>query len=235
MRCLYVATDPDAALTQALLELGHNVCTVPPGEALWAITEDPYRVIVYDQAENDIKHFAACAMARREACMLLAVLDHATVDARIALLKAGADSCMNRPLSFLELEALLGAFLRRQALAKQVADPVMKTARLRSGSDNPQESALILHRNQHKVTYRQREISVSSREFKLLILFAESTNHLLDRQTLRQYLWNDSSEPNPALMDAAILRLRRKLSGSPVQLQTVRNVGYRLTGAFRIQ
>jgi|GEM_PF-1215180 len=230
MRALYIAQYRDASLLRALEEMGWSVESVTPPEALWAITEgEGLTTVIYDDVE-DVLHFSACAKARPNDCMMLAIVSAAATALRVPLLRAGADFCMNRPLSFRELQALVQAFSRRQSrgVGADHRNPTVPADR--QAAIDP----LIMDRRACRATYRTTRIALSLREFSLLILLAERVGAPLDRDLIWRDVWNADSELRSDVIDLAISRLRRKLVHAPVEIVAVRTVGYCLRGAVRI-
>lgn len=75
-------------------------------------------------------------------------------------------------------------------------------------------------------------ICLSGREFELLTRLLDAEGEVVDRRTLLEDIWGES-EGTPAVLDATVHRLRRKLEKDPADprlLTTVRGVGYRLEG-----
>jgi DNA-binding response OmpR family regulator len=231
MRALYVGIRHDSALVKALDEIGCKVDKVDPASASWALVENPhYAIIVYEQPERQISDFLICVGAKPANAMMLVIPQDDRAQTRVALLRAGADRCMARPLSFVELEALLQAHLRRHMSGHSTRHGVVVDARSadRSGSD------LMIDLQARRVTAGQRVFSLTSSEYRLLALLADAEGKTLDRPFIWQQLWGDKAEMSGAAVDAAALRLRRKLAQSSAEILTVRGVGYRLSGRFRI-
>jgi DNA-binding response OmpR family regulator len=195
---------------------------------LWAIAEETYQIIVYERAEAEPTIFYACAAASPPGTLLLAILGEDSKDARVALLKAGADFCLARPISLFELEAIVRTFFRR---LKNNAGDMACLKR----PEEPAPAPLILHSRSRRVTWRHRTLQLSGREIALLELFIRSAGAAVSRTSLWREVWGEAQEPHPQSIDLAISRLRRKLSSCQVELASVRNFGYRIVGHFTIE
>ncbi|MGH8443837.1 MAG: hypothetical protein ACREVL_01165, partial [Solimonas sp.] len=117
MRTLYIAEHPDAHLRQALRQAGHALHSLEPDEAGWAIAESRHQVIVYDVGAPDLSRLRRWHALRPPHAVLLAVIGEHSEAAVSEVLRAGADACLRRPLSLLELEARMQALLRRAVLS----------------------------------------------------------------------------------------------------------------------
>jgi DNA-binding response OmpR family regulator len=82
----------------------------------------------------------------------------------------------------------------------------------------------------HVVTGAGRPLGLTAREFAILEILMRRSPSLVGRLTIAQQAWSDESEAvGSNTIDVHIGHLRRKLSGSGVNLATVRGQGYRLT------
>jgi DNA-binding response OmpR family regulator len=218
MRGLYIAAHHDPALLRALAECGYKITAIVPAETSWALTEDAgYLAIIHDSNAVGVDPIVECADLKADSCMLLAVLPADALDARrVALLRAGADACLRRPISFVELEAILQAFHRR-------------------GSQAVQAAALLIDRSAHRASYLDQSIALSPQQFRLLRALADMAGRPLDRVSIWKQVWSEAVELNPKAIDIAVSRLRNKLTACSVEIIGVRGAGYRLDGRFRIR
>jgi DNA-binding response OmpR family regulator len=232
MRGLYIAAHHDPALLRALAECGYKITAIVPAETSWALTEDAgYLAIIHDSNAVGVDPIVECADLKADSCMLLAVLPADALDARrVALLRAGADACLRRPISFVELEAILQAFHRRGSQAVQAA-PLLNGG----GGSNAETAALLIDRSAHRASYLDQSIALSPQQFRLLRALADMAGRPLDRVSIWKQVWSEAVELNPKAIDIAVSRLRNKLTACSVEIIGVRGAGYRLDGRFRIR
>ena len=130
---------------------------------------------------------------------------------RVKGLKLGADDYLVKPFDVTELLARVEAVLRRynKADKKIVVDDVEidTEARRVARAGNP--------------------VPLTSKEFDLLMLFAENRNVALFRENLYERVWDDEYYANSRTLDLHVQRLRKKL-GWEKNLVAVYKVGYRL-------
>jgi two-component system OmpR family response regulator len=77
-----------------------------------------------------------------------------------------------------------------------------------------------------RVTYRDRELSLTPREFAMLELFMRRPGEVLPRFELLEHVWDGSYENRSNVIEVYVGYLRDKLDHDAIE--TVRGVGYRL-------
>jgi DNA-binding response OmpR family regulator len=135
---------------------------------------------------------------------------------RVAGLDAGADDYLAKPFSFDELLARIRAVLRRRQPA--AAEEELTFADLR------------LNPNTHEVFRGDRLVSLTAREFELLLLFMQHPRQVLTRDTLYDRIWGYDFGGESNIIEVYIRYIRSKLEeeGEARLIQTVRGVGYAL-------
>lgn len=89
---------------------------------------------------------------------------------------------------------------------------------------------LTLDLTSRQVLEGDRPLTLSGREFELLLHLLEARGRVVSREELLEAIWGDG-QGGSAVLDATVHRLRRKLAEvvpSPDLVETVRGVGYRL-------
>ncbi len=136
---------------------------------------------------------------------------------RVGGLQLGADDYVVKPFSPAELIARVDAVLRRTGRA---AGPERALA-----FEN-----LHIDIVGHRVTRDGEEISLTQREFDLLLFLARHPGQVFSRDQLMEAVWQYSFYTDTATVTVHVRRLRSKLErdpASPRWLQTVWGVGYR--------
>ena len=82
----------------------------------------------------------------------------------------------------------------------------------------------------HTVTVDGQEISLTPREFELLLYVAQNKNIALSRQQILSSVWNFDYYGDARTVDTHIKNLRMKLGDHGSALKTVRGRGYKLEG-----
>ena len=130
---------------------------------------------------------------------------------RVKGLKLGADDYLIKPFDVTELLARVEAVLRRYNKSEK---------KLTVGEIERDMEA-------RRVTRSGNPVPLTSKEFDLLMLFAENRNVALFRENLYEKVWDDEYYANSRTLDLHVQRLRRKL-GWEKNLVAVYKVGYRL-------
>ncbi|MBQ4813942.1 DNA-binding response regulator [Pseudoalteromonas luteoviolacea] len=155
-------------------------------------------------------HFAGAII------MLTALVDD--ID-EVTGLEVGADDYLCKPLKPRVLLAHIRAQLRRQSsLQEQHKD-------LRVVCDG----SLQLDWRNRSVSYLNEEVTLSSAEFELLWVLAQSAGSIISRDSLHRKIFNLEYDAMDRSIDLRISRLRKKLGDDPKQpqvIKTIRNKGY---------
>jgi DNA-binding response OmpR family regulator len=136
---------------------------------------------------------------------------------RVAGLQLGADDYVVKPFSPAELIARVDAVLRRTTT---------------SGGTEHALSFENLHIDVtgHRVTRDGEEISLTQREFDLLLFLARHPGQVFSRDQLMEAVWHYSFYTDTATVTVHVRRLRAKLEREPSMprwLETVWGIGYR--------
>jgi len=134
---------------------------------------------------------------------------------RIAGLDAGADDYLVKPFDFGELLARLRALQRRPTASQP--------PRLMVGDVEFDPAT-------HQALVRGQTPSLTSTEFGILEILMRRSPNVVDRRSIAQHVWDNEADAFGAnTIDGPRTRLRAKLAGAGVRIETVRGVGYRIT------
>lgn len=148
-----------------------------------------------------------------------------TVD-RIVGLELGADDYVSKPFDPRELLARVKSVIRRYHRDREAtAAPtdVVTADRLHFAGYTLDLAARQLR------DHGQTEISLTSMEFDLLVIFAQRPNRVLSRDQLLNLTQHRDWDPFDRSIDIRIARLRRKIepdSNKPSIIRTIRSAGY---------
>lgn len=135
---------------------------------------------------------------------------------RVEGLDAGADDYISKPFGMMELAARIRALLRRTAGAPE-------TAEYRVGP-------LYLCPERHEIRVNGEDVTLTYKEFALLCLLCENRGRVLTRDLLMDRVWGLGAEPENRTLDVHIRTLRAKLGEAGAYIETIRGVGYRMSG-----
>jgi len=224
MRVLLVEDEPSAAhvLAKGLREQAYAVDVAGDGEtALFQVATIDYDAVILDVMLPRRDGFEVCRTIRHSGCgvPILMVTARDAVDARIEGLDCGADDYLIKPFDFGELLARLRALIRRGAQPRL-------PERLTVG-------ALTLDTRSRRLELRQREVSLTAREYALLEYLVRRAGDVVSRADIAEHVWDEHYDPMSNVVDVYVQRLRRKLDRPGVEsiIRTRRGEGYQLTAA----
>jgi len=132
------------------------------------------------------------------------------VQERVAGLNAGADDYLTKPFAMPELDARIGALLRRTASGTGV----------NLGNTSLSSSSLTL-------TVGSMAATLTEHEARILELMMRTPERVFSRADIESHLYGWET-PNSNSVEVRISQLRKKLEGvdSDLRIRTIRNVGY---------
>jgi DNA-binding response OmpR family regulator len=173
-------------------------------------------LIVLDIMMPELDGLSVCREIRKTSNVPVIILTARGEDIdRIIGLEIGADDYMAKPFNPRELVARVKAVLRR-AQGEREAPEVIEVGNLRIDAAS------------REVTMSGQEIHLRAKEFELLSAFAQHKGTVLDRERLLRLVWGADYYGDTRTIDVHVAWLREKLGGSPVKIQTVWGVGYKL-------
>ncbi|PKO89522.1 MAG: DNA-binding response regulator [Betaproteobacteria bacterium HGW-Betaproteobacteria-12] len=133
-----------------------------------------------------------------------------SVEERIKGLDLGADDYLAKPFVLAELEARLKALLRRSA----GQTPVVRLGELAFDTVSRQPSV------------RGQPLALTTRELAVLEALLGRIGRPLARDALFEKVFSLEQDVRPEAIEIYVCRLRKKLDGSGVRIDTVRGLGY---------
>ncbi|MHC5269072.1 response regulator transcription factor [Enterococcus sp. LJL98] len=143
---------------------------------------------------------------------------------RILGLEIGADDYLAKPFSPREVLARMKAIFRR-----------MEPRHAEEKTMNEGEKTLVVGDIQadlatYQVTVAGQPVILTPKEFELLTYFMRRKNHVIDRDTLLNQIWNFDFDGQTRIVDVHISHLREKIEPNPKTPQyllTIRGFGYK--------
>lgn len=133
-------------------------------------------------------------------------------------LDLGADDYVTKPFGMMELVSRVKAVLRR---SRKGAAPV---------GDKIELGKILMDVRRHEVTVEGDPVTLTLKEFELLKRMMQNPDIVLTRDRLLEDIWGYDFDGETRTVDVHVRTLRQKLHGAGEQIQTVRGVGYRISG-----
>ncbi len=130
---------------------------------------------------------------------------------RVSSLHEGADDFLAKPFELAELEARLMALIRR---ARGVDHPRLACGPL--SYDTGTKGFVLAHE----------PLTLSPREHSALRALIQRSGEPLSKQELLDRVFSDDQDVQPEAIEVLVHRLRKRLAQSPVQIATLRGLGY---------
>ncbi|HTQ02799.1 MAG TPA: response regulator transcription factor [Polyangiaceae bacterium] len=219
MNVLVVEDDVALAslLERVFAEEGHNVSvSTSLAKADAALANSPFDLVVLDWMLPDGDGLALCArlQGRKPPLAVVMLTARGEVQDRVTGLRVGADDYIKKPF---EIEELLA---RVEAVCRRVNQGWVS----RFGS-------LEIDRRTQLVHADGRRLSLTAREYALLVRLADAPDECVTRAQLLADVWNVSFDPGSGVLDVHLSRLREKLEGCSWMIETVRGQGLKLRTA----
>ncbi len=211
--------EDDQMLSEFLLNLlvgeGYEVEIACNGPSVLAKVDDDLNLLLLDLNLPELDGLSVLHQLRPRFAQLsiLVLTARNRSEGLLPALDNGADDCLLKPFSYLELLARIRVLLRRHA-------PVLEST--------SQCADLVLHRKHVSVKRGARRIDLTQREFALLEYLMRTPEIPVSRATLLKELWGTACEPSTNVVDVYMKYVRDKvdLPGLPRLVRTVRGTGY---------
>lgn len=207
-------------LIKAFLERGgYAVAAVSFGEeALGWLGRERAKLMLLDIMLPGMDGFALCDKVRKENNIPIIILSACTEkEDQMNGFSLGADDYVEKPVDMDILLAKIGALIRRNYELKR------QNTVIHSGG-------LIIDKDAKQVTLDGKTLSMTVKEYELLLLFVENPGKVLRKEYLFNRIWGADSFSENQTLTVHIKMLRDKIekdSRQPKRIQTVWGVGYK--------
>lgn len=203
---------------------GHAVVSAADGEeALEVYRRTRPDLVVLDLMLPKVSGLEVCRRIQAERRVPLIMLTaRGEEEDRIVGLGLGADDYVIKPFSPRELAARVGAVLRRTGEATELA----------AGTPLVFDD-LRIDPATREVTVGEEPVTLTAREFDLLLYMASHPRRVFTRDQLMEAVWGYAFSADTSTVTVHVRRLREKLETDPARpryLQTVWGIGYRFGG-----
>ena len=182
-----------------------------------------YDLVLLDLMLPGLDGFSVCRKLRETMDIPILMVTARTQDVdKIRGLGFGADDYIEKPFSPAVLVARVKAHLAQyRRLKPQRKEDTVLTA-----------GALRIDTGSHSASVDGKPLSLTNKEYELLLFLARHPNQVFSREDLYEIIWGLESMGDNITVAVHVNRLREKIEKDPSRpqlIQTVWGVGYRLT------
>ena len=226
-RILVIEDDKDIArlVELHLKDAGHDVIVSHDGKAgLELALSNPYDLVILDLLLPGVDGLEICRRMRAASSYtpILMLTAKSTELDRVLGLEIGADDYLTKPFAIRELLARVKALFRREEALRSEASQDTQRVIGAGGLDIDVEK--------RKVTLNGRSVSLTTKEFDLLLHLAKHPGRVFTRTELLNQVWGYGYEGYEHTVNSHINRLRAKIEEKPARpryILSVRGVGYK--------
>jgi DNA-binding response OmpR family regulator len=221
MKILIVEDDERVgdALAGFLGRAGYATERALDGRSAMAALGTDTEVVLLDLGLPDIDGIELCRRIRAVSGVpVLITTARSQVHERIRGLRAGADDFLVKPYDVQELLARIEAVTRRAQALPGEPGPV--------GIDIDGVRIDLVAR---RVLVDSEPVELTRKEFDIIAVLARYPGVAVPRERLIREVWNTDWQSFARSLEVHVASIRRKI-GRPSLIETVRGVGYRLTG-----
>jgi len=195
-----------------LTRAGYKCTWAPDGDAAAnCMMAEDFDLVLLDIMLPGIDGYELMEYAGRLGLPVIFLTALGSTENKVKGLKMGADDYLTKPFEIMELLARVEAVLRRY----KKSDPILQVA------------DVVIDTFSHGVRRGDEEISLTPKEYELLLLFARNKNIALYRETIYENVWGGEYLGQSRTVDLHVQRLKKKLQWENV-ITAVYKVGYRL-------
>lgn len=210
-------------ITNYLQSCGHSCIVFETGQSLIdsLTVESNFSLLVIDWELPDICGDEILRWVRKnldENVPVIFVTGHDSTEDIVAMLDAGADDYMTKPVNLKELLARITALVRRSKVNVKVKNIVTI-------------EPFTLDFHHRRITKSGKEMNLTPKEFELAGYLLRNIGDLISRNQLLEDIWGYGPEIHTRTIDIHISRIRKKLTLTEEngwKLTSIYHKGYRL-------
>lgn len=193
---------------------GYNICIKADGrDGLEEALNNEYDLIILDIMLPSMNGFEVCRRLKKSKSTPIIMLSAKdSVMDKVNGLQIGADDYIAKPFAIEELLARIEVVFRRENNYNSI---------LKFKDITIDTKSRVVKRNNE-------EISLTNKEYELLIILIENKDKVVTREELLDKIWGFDYEAETNVTDVYIRHLRTKLNSENKEeyIQTIRSVGY---------
>ena len=197
---------------------GYQVDTANSAEEALKLDLPSYNLLLLDVMMGEISGFKMASMMKKNkdtaGIPIIFITAKDTENDTITGFNLGADDYISKPFSLREVIMRVKAVLRRTANVQT------------REQEQLQYRDLVIDIPKKKVTISGEEISLTKKEFEILLLLLQNQGRVFSREDIRAKVWHDEVYVLDRTIDVNITRLRKKIGNYGKYIVTRLGYGY---------
>lgn len=186
---------------------GYDVTWAPDGaQGMERWKQSQFDLVLLDVMLPHIDGFHLCETMRQagEKTPVLFLSAKGQPEDRVKGLSLGGDDYLTKPFHLPELLLRIQNLLQRHTHPQEASDPIIRIHEHR-----------VDRRNGQALLADGRYVQLSDEEMRLLNLFLQSPNQILDRETILDQVWGDDVFPSSRAIERLVQRLQHIFEPNP--------------------
>lgn len=198
---------------------GYEVTVIGSAEEGWEIWKtNPPDMWILDIMLPGMDGYEFCKRIRMESEVPIIIISAKDDEIdKILGLELGGDDYLTKPFSPRELVARVKRLFQRTTY---------RTSRKTTNDDRLKVGQLLIYLEERRIFWDGTEYEITTKEYDMLLLFAENPNRAFSREELLMKIWGNDYFGSDRAVDDLVKRIRKKIPDIP--LETVWGYGYRL-------
>ena len=220
MTKILIADDDEniaSLIADSLMDEGFETEVVNDGDAVIAALNkaDDYDMLILDIMMPGQDGLSVCRQVRDtiHVPIIFVTAKSRSLDVMLGL-EIGADDYIKKPFIVEELTAKVKAHLRREERSTPIGRDVIKFG------------GLEIHKDSYEVNLNGEPVSLTTREFQLLLFLCENKGKVLTREQIFDSVWG-TNYADMGSVTVTIKNLRDKIDADNKMIKTVWGVGYK--------
>lgn len=197
---------------------GYLVDTANSAEEALKLDLTQYNVLLLDVMMGEISGFRMASMMKKNKdtanIPIIFITAKDTENDTLTGFNLGADDYISKPFSLREVLARVKAVIRRTASVQN------------KSNDQLIFKEMVVDSNKKKVVIRGEEISLTKKEFEILLLLLQNQGRVFSREDILSKVWHDEVYVLDRTIDVNITRLRKKIGEYGKYIVTRLGYGY---------
>ena len=197
---------------------GYIVDTANSAEEAFKMDLGAYNLLLLDVMMGEISGFKMASMLKKNhetaGIPIIFITAKDTENDTITGFNLGADDYISKPFSLREVIMRVKAVLRRTSSVHLTESELL------------QYRGLVVDKAKKKVYIDDCEISLTKKEFEILILLLQNTGRVFSREDILSRVWKDEVYVLDRTIDVNITRLRKKIGEYGKHIVTRLGYGY---------